>query len=185
MSRRCPACKKLFDPTFNTLQKVCSPKCAIAYAPTEQAEKDYKKARKHETRAMREANKTLKTVYKEEQRSINAYVRARDNGKGCISCPQGVVIDAGHFIAVGSKYQCNPFRLDVRQIHGQCKKCNHFDSGNRVGYEAGIIERYGQGYLDELLALEFEAQNNPELLTKEEIRAEGKRYRKLTRELLK
>ncbi len=80
---------------------------------------------------------------------------------------------------------CNRLRFYTRQIHGQCKQCNVYTGGgNRAGYEAGIIERYGQEYLDELYAYKALAdQGKLERLTKEEVREMAAEHRRMTREL--
>lgn len=181
---KCKVCNHLFWPKRSSMERTCSPPCAIIDIKSDGYKVHVKKVNRKEYRKEKEKIKTIKTVYVEEQKSINAYVRERDKGKGCISCDSPEYQEAGHFFAIGSKYQCNPFRLDARQIMGQCTHCNHFvGGGNRAGYERGIIERYGQEYLDNLYKLKYDADNNPERWTKEDIRQYGKVYRKKTRDL--
>lgn len=82
--------------------------------------------------------------------------RLLDKGKGCISCERPdngeVQFCGGHYRTKGG----NPeIALDIRNIMGQCnKKCNRELSGNIYGtktsrgYRSGIVERYGEAYLE-------------------------------------
>jgi hypothetical protein len=136
-------------------------------------------------REWRAKNKTLSTLCKEAQKDINAYVRVRDQGEGCISCETGSAEDAGHFFPIGSKYRCNRIRFDTEAIHGQCRKCNSYvGGGNLHGYIAGLEARFGRAYVDDLYALKAKAdQGLLAPLTKEEVREIAREHRKLAREM--
>lgn len=82
--------------------------------------------------------------------------RTLDKGKPCISCGRpddgSVQFCGGHYRTKGAQPET---ALDIRNIMGQCnKRCNLELSGNihgnktTHGYRHGIIERYGQEYLD-------------------------------------
>lgn len=82
--------------------------------------------------------------------------RLLDKGKPCISCGRpddgSVQFCGGHYRTKGAHPE---LALDIRNIMGQCnKRCNLELSGNihgnktTHGYRHGIIERYGQEYLD-------------------------------------
>lgn len=86
-------------------------------------------------------------------RWFSLYIRLRDsdaNGFGrCISC--GKIIHwkkahNGHFI---NRQHMN-LRFDERNCNLQCPKCNTYDEGNNVGYEEGLIKKYGEGIIKEL-----------------------------------
>lgn len=79
-------------------------------------------------------------------------IRNRDckNGKGvCISCGKNITpqnSDCGHFIA--RRY--TETRYDERNCNAQCVECNRFRGGNPEGYRLGLIEKYGEGVIQEL-----------------------------------
>lgn len=77
------------------------------------------------------------------------------NGYFCVSCDtekQTTQYCGGHFKTAGGHSE---LALDIRNIHRQCnKRCNMHLSGNiegsktTKGYKAGIVERYGERYLE-------------------------------------
>lgn len=73
---------------------------------------------------------------------VHACVRERDKGKPCISCGCNWNSDfqAGHYYPAGS-FETLKFNLD--NIHGQCQKCNLFDSGNFENYTLNLPQRIG------------------------------------------
>jgi hypothetical protein len=92
---------------------------------------------------------------KEAQAAFNAYIRARDDGRGCISC--GVVtgarsltgggFDAGHYLTVGARPE---LRFDEENCHKQCKRCNQHLHGNLVSYRVGLVQRLGPAAVERL-----------------------------------
>ena len=82
---------------------------------------------------------------------VHAYVRKRDLGKPCISCGCNWNSDfqAGHFYAAGS-FETLKFNLD--NIHGQCQKCNLFESGKFDQYALRLPERIGIERYNNLVA---------------------------------
>lgn len=55
--------------------------------------------------------------------------------------------DAGHY--VNRKHMS--LRFDEKNVNLQCRSCNRFDEGNMIGYNHGLIEKYGDkviSYLD-------------------------------------
>jgi len=82
----------------------------------------------------------------------HAFVRKRDEFKPCISCgtPYNTNFQAGHF------YKSELFsnlRFDENNIHGQCEQCNLRKEGNESGYRVGLIQRYGQEFVNKIDAL--------------------------------
>lgn len=184
--KRCRTCKKPFDP-FNTLQVCCSAACSIAYArltPAEKQAKQRKRLAAAEKREAREKLMSMNQLYALAQKAVNAYVRMRDAHKGCISCESGRVDDAGHLFPIGSKWRCHPLRLDIRLIHGQCRKCNSYTGGGNVhGYLAGLTDRYGRGYVDECYAIKNAAERGEIApLTREEVKERAVEFNRLVRE---
>lgn len=58
-------------------------------------------------------------------------------------------MDTGHFKGRGMGGGSGTY-FDERNVHLQCKRCNGFEGGRVQDYEKFIIEKYGQGVLDEL-----------------------------------
>jgi len=94
------------------------------------------------------------TLIKSLDRIFSQYIRQRDSDNGygkCISCGKVVhwkKAHAGHYI--------NRKHLSVRfnecNVNLQCVSCNTFDEGNPVGYAIGLIKKYGDNILNELMA---------------------------------
>jgi hypothetical protein len=144
---KCKSCGEAYTKQ-RPLQKVCSPVCAIKLAKVQVAKAQAKEQAqdRKETKAKLDAMKGKPRLLKEAQTAFNAFVRARDAGKPCISCgaPDNGGAnsrDAGHFRSVGSAPH---MRFVEDNCHGQCKKCNQYLSGNVVEYRKGLIKRMGQ-----------------------------------------
>jgi len=85
---------------------------------------------------------------------FSEYIRLRDsyaNGYGrCISCGKIVhwkEADAGHFVC--RKHLS--LRYDEHNVNLQCRACNRFDEGNKIGYHRRLVEKYGEGVIDLLV----------------------------------
>lgn len=146
MAKKCKQCKVPFTPV-RPMQKVCSPTCAMKIA-----RQVVDKAEKKETKLKLDAMQTKPQLVKKAQTAFNAYIRARDKGKTCISCdtPLGSEpnsYDAGHFRSVASAAH---MRYVEDQVHGQCKKCNRWLAGNVVEYRKRLLERIGLERLEQI-----------------------------------
>lgn len=143
------ACKVCAEPyqRLRPLQKVCSPACALSLARQIAARKEAKarSADRKATREKLEAMQTRPQLAAKAQAAFNAYIRARDAGKPCISCGTPLsnepnTYDAGHYRSVGSAPH---MRFVEDNCHGQCKHCNRHLAGNHVAYRLGLLERIG------------------------------------------
>lgn len=165
VTRRCSNCRKKVDTDVaivSSLKAFCTYECLKTFT-AKNAEKIADKNRKDKRQEDRKRKEKLKTKgqwTKEAQAAVNAYVRWRDRNKNCISCNTslkseslGGGYDAGHYRSRGSAPHLR-FRLD--NIHGQCKKCNRYLSGNVDKFRVGIVWRYGQEFLDRI-----ETDNKP------------------------
>ena len=86
--------------------------------------------------------------------SFSKFIRLRDsgvNGYGkCISCGKidhWQSMHNGHYVNrrhMGTRY-------DEKNCNMQCPHCNTFDEGNAAGYTIGLIDKYGEGIIEELL----------------------------------
>ena len=79
-------------------------------------------------------------------RIASEYIRRRfadSNGYvKCVTC--GIIkhwkdMDCGHFI----KREVLRLRYHENNMHSQCRRCNHFLSGNEAEYSEFIIKKYG------------------------------------------
>lgn len=176
MSKKCKVCAIPFTPV-RPMQKVCSPVCAMKHAREVVAKADRK-----ETKLKLDAMQTKPQLVKKAQTAFNAFIRARDKGKTCISCdtPLGNEpnsYDAGHFRSVGSAPH---MRYVEDQVHGQCKKCNRYLAGNVVEYRKRLIERIGLQRLEQI-----ENDNVLRKYTKEALIEIARYYREEARRLAK
>lgn len=176
MAKRCRNCKTLFKPTVSSLQVVCSPRCAIAYANTKPAKQHVVKAKKQETRAARKAflDNDRKHQTKEAQRECNKFIRNRD-GNICISC--GITtgqFHAGHYKSVGHAGAALRFHPD--NIHSQCAQCNTYKSGNIAYYRFNLIAKIGIERVEWL-----EGPHEPKKYTIDDLRGIREKYRQLNK----
>lgn len=178
-SKTCRYCHEEYTPV-RAIQPTClSFECQLAHAQkiAEQAKANREKAQKAAVKITREKLKTLSDWRREAQTAVNAYVRARDADKPCISCGrhhQGQW-HAGHLLSRGAHPE---LALDPRNIHKQCQPCNTHLSGNQINYRKGLIERYGIELVEWL-----EGPHEPKKYTIEDLRAIRDEYRRKVREI--
>jgi len=159
--KKCAVCPEEFI-QFNSLVKVCSPKCALVLV---QKEKEKKWAK--EKTVYRKENKSLNKLTSEAQAAINKYVRLRDYFDPCIACggsraeieakqgwKTGGAWDAGHFKSRGAHKN---LRFNLKNIHKQCKSCNggsgkfsHKEKITSEKYEINLIEKIGADEVEKL-----------------------------------
>lgn len=135
--KKCKGCGNKFTP-WNTLQRTCSPACAIEDGKKQQ-EREFKK----ETRRLKDKVKGRAEWMREAQAAFNRYIRARDYGKECISCKRHHTgqYHAGHYKTVGA----NPeLRFMLANCHRQCAPCNNHLSGNIIEYRKALLQREGK-----------------------------------------
>ena len=176
MSKKCKECKTPFTPV-RSMQSVCGPSCAMKVARKVVEKKD-----KKETKLKLDALQTKPQLVKKAQTAFNAYIRARDAGKPCISCDKPLdggpnTFDAGHYRSVGSAPH---MRFTEDNCHGQCKHCNNWLAGNHVEYRKRLLERIGEHQLELL-----EADSTLRKYTKEGLEEIARHYRAEARRLAK
>lgn len=163
--RKCKHCREWFNPRRSN-QIVCSPACAYEYSK----QKEWKKRKSK----MKENVKTKSDYMKEAQYYFNKYIRLRDKYKGCISCGKmNEHFDAGHYRSVGTHPQ---LRFNEKNVHGQCRHCNSFLSGNLIEYRKNLIKRIGYDMVEWL-----EQEHEPRHLTVDDIKRIKEKYKKLCR----
>lgn len=135
----------------------CGAKLALALLEKQRAkrERQDKKQAKEEraaTRKAKEGAKSRSRLAAEAQEAVNAYVRARDAGKPCISCgrPDDGTHQrhAGHWKTVKAR---KDIRFDPANIHAQCSQDNQYGGGGlHPGYFPELLRRIGQDEVDRL-----------------------------------
>jgi len=173
----CKVCGTIFT-RLRPMQKVCSPLCALELAKTQNHKKTLKlvKADRKITKAKLDAMRTKPQLVKLAQTAFNAFIRARDAGKPCISCgvqlpseTVGGAFDCGHYRSVGSAPH---MRFVEDNAHGQCKHCNRHLAGNHVEYRKRLIDRIGERNVELI-----ENDNTTRKYTKEGLEEIARHYR--------
>lgn len=145
--KTCRYCKDKFNP-MNTMQVVCSPRCAISYI----RDKDAAKIKKQNAKQKREfRDNDIKLRKAAAKKACHAYIRARDKDQACICCgrPLGKNFDAGHFYESGN----NPLlRYHEDNIHAQSVYCNQYQGGDSDDYPGRLLVKIGQERFDHLKA---------------------------------
>jgi hypothetical protein len=180
---KCKVCKDLYVKT-RPLQVVCSPGCALVLAKgkVEKTKELVAKAERKVTKAKLDAMRTKPQLVKLAQTAFNAFIRARDAGKPCISCGKPLTnesntFDAGHYRSVGSAPH---MRFVEDNCHGQCKHCNNHLAGNHVEYRKRLIDRIGERNVELI-----ENDNTTRKYTKEGLEEIARHYRAEARKLQK
>jgi len=177
--KKCKCCPEKFIPR-NSLQTVCSPKCAIQLA-NQLSERKQKRQEKEQRAAWNKRKADVKPLshwINMTQRAFNDYIRARD-GDICISCGSTTAVSyhAGHYRTTAAASQ---LRFNEDNVHSQCAACNVHHSGAIGPYRIHLITKIG---LQRVLALE--SNNEPHRYTREELDGIRARYRALLRALVK
>ncbi len=163
--RKCRVCKAEFEPQYNTIQPTCGWKCALKLVEVKRKEKEKKEFRA-ETVRRRAAAKTRSDWLRDAQTAFNAYIRARDRGKSCISCGLSeaelainslIKMVCGHYLSVGA---CPELRYDENNAHLQCTRCNggagkygKFNNKAKtvtLAYRVNLVDKIGTESVEEL-----------------------------------
>jgi hypothetical protein len=154
--KTCKVCGGRYLPwsVASNLNRFCGFECATDFAKAKR-DRDRAKASRRRLKERREALKTRGDYLKEAQQAFNAFIRARDERKPCVSCGstteasglKGGRRDAGHYRSTGSAPH---MRFHLLNCHAQCKRCNRDLSGNPVEYRKALVERYGEDRVAEL-----------------------------------
>lgn len=187
--KKCKQCREWFQPT-RPIQPCCGFKCEIAYATEHAKKKADDRELQERKRIKKEASEARKAKReyidndrshqtKLTQKTFNAWVLVRDDGKPCSSCGRstGCKMNAGHFLSVGSTPE---LRFHPLNVHVQCEHCNSFKSGNIGEYRPMLIDKIG---LDKVEWLE--GPHEPKKYTCEQLREIRAYYARLTREGIK
>jgi len=142
---KCKHCRQRLESAGQRIHPECVDPWYAANKTKLQAKKD--RAERVQTKARKEAIKTIPQLIKEAQIEFNAYIRYRDRNQPCICCGAPLDLDS-----VGGGYDCGHYRstgsaphlrFDERNAHAQTKKCNRWGAGRAVDYRIGLIARIG------------------------------------------
>lgn len=183
--RKCVTCKAEYM-AQRPMQNVCTGLCGLKHVQKQKDKAAAAKAKRErrEIKAAKEAIKPRSKHMAESQQAFNAWVRARDAGRPCISCDgipnddgliTGSRIDAGHYRSTGA---CPELRFEPLNCHAQCVKCNRNLSGNAVEYRIRLVKRVGADKVEWL-----EGNHPAKKYTIEDLQAIKAKYRAMTREL--
>lgn len=160
--RECAAtgCSNLFL-QYNSTQKVCSLNCAIQYAEEKREKDELREARKRKKELTEQWElETLSEKMNKLQKVFNEFIRLRDEGKECCSCPtilkRGLKYDAGHLYSVGKFPE---LRFHELNVHGQCVHCNQHLHSNGSEYRKKIVKRIGSADLELLDSLAHKSRH--------------------------
>lgn len=111
--------------------------------------------------------KDKRSLYKLAEKHFHRFIVLRDKKKRghCITC-HSPIEEAGHFNHGGNNRYAFWCDFNEENLHGQCKQCNLFRSGNLNVYAQEIKRMYGADKIDELNALTWKSQdwNNEDLV---------------------
>lgn len=179
--KKCKACSIEFEPTFNTTQKVCSPRCAMKLVDITKKQKA-QKARSGEIKRVKQKLKQLSMndrpkALRAAQSAFNAFIRERDKELPCISCQRHHKgqYHAGHYLSRGAHPE---LAFNELNNHKQCSTCNNYLSGNLLNYRVNLIKKIG---LDKVEWLEGVHENVK--MTAHELWGLQKRYKQKLKEL--
>ena len=169
--KKCRHCGELFT-QYNTIQALCVP-CAIVKGQKKTVI-DRKKALQIDKRYLIEEKDRIKTRrewIQDVQKATNAYIRARDHGKLCISCGKETKAGdhAGHWKPTSTSPE---LRFSEENIHLQCIQCNLHLHGNVANYRTGLIQRIGLERVEWL-----ESKHPPAKWTIEQLKAIKSEYK--------
>ena len=176
--KTCKSCRNKFVPS-RPMQTACSPACAIAIAERKrekQAQQEEARKRR-ETRQQLERIKTRAQWMKEAQTAFNAYIRARDAMRPCVSCGRhhNGQYHAGHYLSVGSS---PALRFEELNVWKQCAPCNNHLSGNAVLYRRALVELIGVDKVEWL-----EGPHEPKKYTIDDLKAIKAEYIRKRKEI--
>lgn len=152
----CKVCKNTYyKEKTKTFVKWCSDECCSELSKKVVADQRKKRLIDDKKRRTIERNK-LKTVTdhcSELETLFNKIIRTIDSGLPCIARPECLYDDnankwdAGHYYSKGS---CISLRFWAHNVHRQSKYSNNERGGEPLLYRVGLVNRYGEQYVDDI-----------------------------------
>lgn len=100
------------------------------------------------------------------QTKFNAFVRLRDAGLPCISCPSPDFTDCGHLFPKSTR---PAMRFIPEAAAGQCRVCNSLPDGNYEEFCKGIAARHGVEYLQNVIQMANNSRKESHKWSKSEL----------------
>jgi len=146
---KCSFCKKQFT-QFNSLNKVCSIKCAIELGKLKPVKVNYKRVNSQLKSEAKEKLETYSQKVNKVKVIFQKWIRERDKNEPCISCGTLTANEwhASHF-KKAETYSGVIF--NEINVWRSCKKCNVFLNGNELNYRERLVKKIG---LNQVIALE-------------------------------
>jgi hypothetical protein len=146
---KCKFCKKEFT-QFNSLNKVCSIKCAIELGKLKPAKVNYKRVNSQLKSEAKEKLETYSQKVNKVKVIFQKWIRERDKDLPCISCgtTKASMWHASHFKKAETFSGVIFHELNTWK---SCSKCNVFLNGNELNYRERLVKKIG---LDQVIALE-------------------------------
>ena len=88
---------------------------------------------------------------------FNRFIRNRDRDESCISCGNFTTLQAGHYYSAG---RFPALRFNENNVHGQCLKCNYYESGNLINYRKNLIHKIGIEEVEKLDRVAEQSKQN-------------------------
>lgn len=160
----CKVCKDKFTPsTYHPFAVWCSPTCGYEWQKVlksrkeKETEKDRINFDDKEQLQRIKANaypKKYKSYLQDEINKLSRMIDARFDHL-CIDCgkPYGKQTDGAHYHGVGGN---SSTRYNLHNIHSAKSDCNQYSDTHKDGYRKGIIDRYGEGYMEKIEGLPLE-----------------------------
>lgn len=147
------------------MQKVCSLNCAITFAKKDSEAKEQKEWNKRKVKVKEEV-KSVSEYRSELQKLVNKIARLIDRGFPCISSGRiALNYDGGHFYSTSASPQ---IRFNLLNIYIQSVHDNRDKHGNLIEYRKGLINEFGEDFMDELDSLPLIHENAIKNATKED-----------------
>jgi hypothetical protein len=146
---KCKICKKDFT-QFNSLNKVCSIKCAIELGKLKPAKVNYKRVNSQLKSEAKEKLETYSQKVNKAKVIFQKWIRERDKDLPCISCgtTKASMWHASHFKKAETFSGVIFHEFNVWR---SCSKCNIFLNGNELSYRENLVKKIG---LEQVEALE-------------------------------
>lgn len=142
--RKCKYCKEWYEPKFKTtepcLKYECREKQLTALTP---------KINRVNKANAKEKLKTLSEYEAEAKKEFQKFIRLRDKDLPCPCCGAVKAKEwhGSHF------YSANLYSgtiFDERNVHKCCDYCNVYLHGNLLEYRKGLIQRFGEQFVQQL-----------------------------------
>lgn len=150
---RCPHCRGKLN-EGERIHEACKAPFAEAWAAKAErkAAKQVaaaKKVERAETKARKEAIKSIGVLEEECRKIVQAIARIRDRHRCCISCELPADWDGQwHGSHLRSHGACSSLQFNLWNINRACWICNKLYSGRIDAYRLEYVRRYGQERLD-------------------------------------